>query len=145
MRDANWIELFGCDEIAPFPKDAPVLEMDDPLFWEFRSVRTGAGDGLVKQVEFDELTSALLGQPIEPATERRLFAGADDELPELEMMKRSTGPSRRKIINDRLDAKFYRHEIRDKYNEMLFVFDAQGADALPDSELFRKASAFLGA
>jgi hypothetical protein len=53
-------------------------------------------------------------------------------------------PSRRKQINDRLEARgLYKHEIRDQWNAMLVAFDSDQYLQLPDDVLLRKASSFL--
>jgi hypothetical protein len=63
--EKSWLysEIFGSDldEIAPtlHPKPIPDLPIDDPLFTCKAS--TGAGDGLRKRIESDELTSLLIG------------------------------------------------------------------------------------
>jgi hypothetical protein len=56
----------------------------------------------------------------------------------------SARPSRKKIINDRLDKRLYRPAIMDRWNEMLVAFDNDVTVALADDALFTKAQRFLG-
>ena len=81
-----------------------------------------------------------------PATSAGLSTSEPTEL--LELMKGSSTALSlkkiKKIINDRLDARLYKHELREKWNAMLEKFAPQRADTLPDAILFSKASAFLG-
>jgi hypothetical protein len=56
---------------------------------------------------------------------------------------KSAYPSRKKIINDRLDKRFYRPELMNRWNEMLVAFEADGSDKLPDDVLVTKARHFL--
>jgi hypothetical protein len=56
---------------------------------------------------------------------------------------KSAYPSRKKIINDRLDKKLYRPEIMNRWNEMLIAFDNDATVALADDVLVTKAQRFL--
>jgi hypothetical protein len=57
---------------------------------------------------------------------------------------KSARPSRKKLINDRLDKRLYRPAIMDRWNEMLVAFDNDATVALADDALFTKAQRFLG-
>jgi hypothetical protein len=144
MRNVNFIEIFGADELAPMQRPLPELPMDNPL-WEFRTASDGAADELVKRAELAEFLVGIVGEDRFPPPAPPVLSPNSGEPSELlELMKRSsTTLSRKKIINDKLDAKLYRHDLRERWNFMLEKFAAEGADALPDAVLFRKASAYL--
>jgi hypothetical protein len=124
--------------------------LGDPLAYE-RS--TGASDLICAKSEFDELKNLLIAPaegeprtvptvPTSAPASPVLRAFSNDSA--TTFAKRAAGPSRKKSIDSRL-AKLYRHDIRERWNLMLEKFDAEGADALPDAILFRKASAYLEA
>jgi hypothetical protein len=53
-------------------------------------------------------------------------------------------PSRRRQINDRLERHgLYKHELMDRWNQMLVAFDNDATAALPDNALLSKATSFL--
>jgi hypothetical protein len=124
--------------------------LGDPLAYKHS---TGAAAELCQKAEADSLKELL----IDPAEEETrtiptvpTSAPVSPALPAFSndsattFAKRLAGPSRKKIIDSRL-AKLYRHDMRERWNLMLDKFDAEGADALPDTILFRKASAYLEA
>ena len=129
------IEFLGVDEIQPMSRTVPALPLDDPLWLE-----NVTGGKAAQRVADDAFIKEICGDPASP---QQVFSESDDAEP-LELLKRSAGPSRKRIINDRLDTKLYRHDRRERWNSMLEKFAAEGADALPDAVLFRKASAYLG-
>ena len=149
-------EIFGASTVreslgalTAYAKPEPQLPTDSDL-WEFLEVPTGKA---VQQIQDEEFIKAVSGcdcvfgtGTTQPATSAGLSTSEPTEL--LELMKGSSTALSlkkiKKIINDRLDARLYKHELREKWNAMLAQFAAEGADALPDAVLFRKASAFLG-
>lgn len=60
-RDADWISMFGCDEIAPLQNDAPALPLDDELF-QFRATSSDAGNKIVSETEDSALMEKLVGE-----------------------------------------------------------------------------------
>lgn len=141
-RDAYWYQMFGADAIQPLQKDPPALPLDDEMWW---AVQTVTGGNAAQRIEDDAFVKAVSGcdsatSPEVHGSQKMESAGAGFELAK----RNNPGPSRKKIINDRLDAKLYRHDLRERWNSMLEKFAAEGADALPDAVLLRKASAYLG-
>ncbi len=133
--------------------------------------RTSAIDDLCAKLDLDTLVSTLCPilteAQIEADVERfsptpKLESGFDALLKEilpsvagmaqltpqtsakfLDTFTKRAQPSRRKRINDRLDKKLYRHELMDRWNQMLVAFDNPMDAALPDDALFAKAQRFL--
>lgn len=135
-------ELFGASSVresmgaVTYTKPEPQLPTDNELW--LLEVPTG---NAAQQIQDEEFIKALSGhEPSAPLSSN----SEPGEL--LELMKRSSNStlSRKKTINARLDARLYKHELRDRWNSMLEKFAAEGADTLPDAALFRKAIAFLG-
>ena len=61
-RDADWISMFGCDELAPMPKDAPAIPLDDELFTFLRVTSSDAADKIIGQVEDSALMETIVGE-----------------------------------------------------------------------------------
>jgi hypothetical protein len=147
-------DLFNTPITDGLPEDIEFTQLffaemlGDPLAFEHS---TGASDLICAKAEFDELKKLLIA-PAEDET--RTISTVPTSAPASPVLrvlsndsattfaKRAFRPSRKKIIDSRL-AKLYRHDVLERWNLMLDKFDAEGADALPDAILFRKARAYL--
>jgi hypothetical protein len=166
-------ELLGdIDEIAPPLADVPSIPwLDEPPTLRNMQKSGNAADELCAKLDRDDLIDTLCPIPTEAqiAADVQKFApdpkpapGWDsiikEVMPAARVLEEWTPkahqmfanlikmarPSRRKQINDRLERHgLYRHELRNKWNEMLISFDNDATVALPDNALLSKATSFL--
>jgi hypothetical protein len=62
-RDADWIEMFGADDLEPLQKEVPALALDDPFFLE-----QVTGGRSAEQVVDDSFIKELSGCDWQPVT-----------------------------------------------------------------------------
>ena len=123
------------DQLCPIPTEARI-EADVRKFSPEPPVASGFDSMLSKLIE--EILPSVEGmKQLTPETTAGVSRVFDT------FSKRAT-PSRRKQINDRLEAHgLYEHGVMHKWNKMLVAFDTDAVASLSENELVRKARSFL--
>jgi hypothetical protein len=105
-RSADWIEMFGCDELEPLQKEAPALPLDDPFFLELVTDVRSEG------IEDDSFIKEISGCDWQPIT-------VPKAAPMTEFTKRATSKGlTRQQLADRM-SKYYRHGIWRQWERMM--------------------------
>jgi hypothetical protein len=112
-RDADWISMFGCDELEPLSRTVPALPMDDPLWLEHvtggRSAEHVLDESFVKEISGCETVfGSGTAQPRTTITGLTEFA------------KRAKGLTRQQIA-DRM-TKYYSHGVWRGWEKMMDTF-----------------------